>query len=518
MAKDRDATLKKAEELLRQGKLDEAIEAYVRLVEDQPRDLSSINALGDLYMRAGDVDRAIASFTLVADQLLADGVLPKAAALYKKALKAKGDHEHTLRQLAEIAARQGLLGDSKAYLRQLADLRRLRGDDGGAAESLIRPGTLDEVDADSRIAAARAAQERGDTRRASELLRMAADDLEHQGRRTEALDLLLSLARMELTSEEEHHARATLTRVLTIEPGRHDDVMAIAFDLAKGGRLESAFGCIDVVIDAALLGGDWDRAVEGLQTFVRTVPYVPALIQLVELCVDAGLDVPLREAQAQLADAYLQEGRGAEARVIAEDLLDHESASDDHAHRLLRALELVGVADANQVVEDRRSGRTAVADFSEHVDAGLPEAFEMLQEVEAPPVGIEVPMEIDLSETLDGIDATSSEPDDIAALEAAALVPQTRFNAASELGRLYVGRGDLQAGVEWLERAAEASPPRPQENHAVVYDLAVALARLGENTRALALLIELEAEAGEYRDVRARIEQLGRAQAGSHGR
>ena len=63
MAVDREAALKRAEKLLRQGKLDGAIEEYVRLIDDQPRDWNAINALGDLYVRAGDVDRAIAQFT-----------------------------------------------------------------------------------------------------------------------------------------------------------------------------------------------------------------------------------------------------------------------------------------------------------------------------------------------------------------------------------------------------------------------------------------------------------------------
>jgi tetratricopeptide (TPR) repeat protein len=121
---DRDAALKQAEKLLRQGKLDGAIAEYVRLVEDQPRDWTSINALGDLYARAGDVDRAVAQYTKVADYLFAEGFLPKANALYKKALKVKPDHEHTLLRLSQIASQQGLLADARMYLRQLGRQRR----------------------------------------------------------------------------------------------------------------------------------------------------------------------------------------------------------------------------------------------------------------------------------------------------------------------------------------------------------------------------------------------------------
>jgi hypothetical protein len=75
-------------------------------------------------------------------------------------------------------------------------------------------------------------------------------------------------------------------------------------------------------------------------------------------------------------------------------------------------------------------------------------------------------------------------------------------------------------GVEWLERAADGQAPTREEGCAVLYDLAGALERLGEPARALAVLIDLDADAAGYRDVRRRIEQLARTQvqAGSHQR
>ena len=119
MGIDRQALLRQAEQSLRQGRLGDAIAAYVRLAEDQPRDWNVSNALGDLYVRVGDVDRAVAEFTRVADFLFDEGFIPRAAALYKKTLKIKGGDQHTLLRLAEIAARQGLAAESKRYLQQL---------------------------------------------------------------------------------------------------------------------------------------------------------------------------------------------------------------------------------------------------------------------------------------------------------------------------------------------------------------------------------------------------------------
>jgi tetratricopeptide (TPR) repeat protein len=101
------------------------------------------------------------------------------------------------------------------------------------------------------------------------------------------------------------------------------------------------------------------------------------------------------------------------------------------------------------------------------------------------------------------------------ALQAAARVPQFRFKAAAQLGRLLAARGDAGGAIEWLERAAEAPATSPDEGFAVLYDLADALDRTGEPVRALAVFIELEADAGIYRDVRTRIEQLTTGAAGT---
>jgi hypothetical protein len=43
-----------------------------------------------------------------------------------------------------------------------------------------------------------------------------------------------------------------------------------------------------------------------------------------------------------------------------------------------------------------------------------------------------------------------------------------------------------------------------------MYDLADTLQRSGEGARALAVLLELQADAGQYRDVASRIERLSR--------
>jgi tetratricopeptide (TPR) repeat protein len=94
------------------------------------------------------------------------------------------------------------------------------------------------------------------------------------------------------------------------------------------------------------------------------------------------------------------------------------------------------------------------------------------------------------------------------ALEAAARSPQHRFRAGAMLAKSHLDAGDHAHAIEWYERAVEAPAPSPMAHHALLYELASVLEAQGESARALAVLIELQAEAGEYRDVSKRLEQL----------
>jgi tetratricopeptide (TPR) repeat protein len=99
-------------------------------------------------------------------------------------------------------------------------------------------------------------------------------------------------------------------------------------------------------------------------------------------------------------------------------------------------------------------------------------------------------------------------------LQNAARSPRQRFEAATALGRLYNREGDTSRAIEWLERAAEAPAPTVDEGRALLYDLGVLLDGSGETSRALAVFLELQADAGDYRDVPARIDRLARVQTG----
>jgi tetratricopeptide (TPR) repeat protein len=99
-------------------------------------------------------------------------------------------------------------------------------------------------------------------------------------------------------------------------------------------------------------------------------------------------------------------------------------------------------------------------------------------------------------------------------LRTAARDPQFRFRAASMLARIARDRRQFSDAVEWLERAAEAPAPTAEASHGLLYELGDTLESMREDARALAVFIELQASAPDYRDVADRIAALSRRQSG----
>ena len=652
MAIDRAEALKKAEKLLRTGKLDLAIAEYLRLVEDYPKDWAARNSLGDLFVRAGQLDKAVAQYAQIADHLLNEGFLPRAAALYRKILKIAPDQESVLLQLAEISATQGLLADAKGHFTSIAARRRARGDRAGADEITVRLGTLDPSDFDARVLAAQTLAQNGDPLGAARLYRTMHADLLEKGRAVEAVGalreavrynpedvegrvelakaaladgdlsaagsyldratagddpaLLLALIEIELRAGRMDGARETLSGFVRRDAAGRSRVVELAWTLATSSP-EGAFVCIDTVVDAELAAGNYMDAAAVLQEFVTRVSgQIGALLKLVEICVDGGLEATMYETQAHLADAYLERGQGAEARVIAEDLVAREPWEPAHIDRFRRALVMLDVPDPDSLIADRLSGQgpfvatdpfMAPESFGEPEEPVLRPAGDREQPVgdAAPPAEVAAPAEeapsmagarrpppgepdiplrpraaaaaekpptrqkapevdIDLSQMLTELQGVPAEPETleeafadrrseasreqgakeaakqltlartylemgmteeaIGALTRAAKVPAHRFEAGALLGRIYIRKNDAPHAIEWLERAAQAPAPTPDEGRALFYDLGVVLDLSGETSRALAVFMELQADAGDYKDVAARIQRLSRVQTG----
>jgi tetratricopeptide (TPR) repeat protein len=82
------------------------------------------------------------------------------------------------------------------------------------------------------------------------------------------------------------------------------------------------------------------------------------------------------------------------------------------------------------------------------------------------------------------------------------------------LAQLYRDIGDIPRAIEWCERAAEAPPSSPEDGARLMYDLADLLETMGENGRALAVFMEIDAGIPGFMDVTIRIARLSGDQVG----
>ena len=87
---------------MQQGKLQNAIAEYDKVLKHDAKDLTVNNTIGDLYARLGDREKAIACFKMVGDAYAAQGFTVKGIAMYKKITKLQPSVESSLK-LAKVS-------------------------------------------------------------------------------------------------------------------------------------------------------------------------------------------------------------------------------------------------------------------------------------------------------------------------------------------------------------------------------------------------------------------------------
>src|SRR4029079_16542952 len=117
---NKQKVLSAAEKFVQQGKLQNAITEYEKILKNDSKDLTVNNTVGDLYARLGDTEKAVACFKSVGDAYAAQGFTVKGIAMYKKITKLKPSLDGVLK-LAELYTQQGLFNDARAQYLQVAD-------------------------------------------------------------------------------------------------------------------------------------------------------------------------------------------------------------------------------------------------------------------------------------------------------------------------------------------------------------------------------------------------------------
>ncbi|HMK30006.1 MAG TPA: tetratricopeptide repeat protein [Terriglobales bacterium] len=234
--------LASAEKHVQQGKIPNAIAEYEKIIEKDPKDLTVLNTIGDLYARLGQPDKAGDYFKRVGDAYASDGFTVKAIAMYKKLTKLNPSATASLQKLAELYTTQGLYTDARAQYMQLAD-HFIKGNDHDGAIRVFQK--MLEMDPDNVALQSKLAdlyQKMGRKKEAGEIYQRAAASLQERG-----------------SSEA---AEQALARLLALEPGNIDALFMrgkVAMDLGDG---ESAVKYLEQVPDI-------DSRLDGLQALLK---------------------------------------------------------------------------------------------------------------------------------------------------------------------------------------------------------------------------------------------------------
>src|ERR1700726_3133109 len=238
---NKQKALSAAEKFVQQGKLQNAIAEYEKVLKADPKELTVSNTIGDLYARLGQSDKAIESFKSVGDAYAAQGFTVKAIAMYKKLTKLRPTLEIVLR-LAELYTQQGLFNDARAQYLQVA-------------EEFLREGQLEQavrifqktLEMDPENVAMR-------TRLAEVYVRL--------GKKTEAWQIFSAAAETLRAKGQLGPAEEILQRMITLDPGNGYALLLRGRNAFDAGDIAAAGKCLEKVADL-------DSHPEGLRTLLQ---------------------------------------------------------------------------------------------------------------------------------------------------------------------------------------------------------------------------------------------------------
>ncbi len=127
MSFDRSKAMRNAERHVAQGKIRSAISEYKTVVENDPRDFSTLNMLGDLYLKDSAKSEAIRCYTLVAEHYRKQGFSHKAIAVYNKISRLKPNSVEISEKLAELYKTKGSVSEAKSHYTTLAEHYQSKG-------------------------------------------------------------------------------------------------------------------------------------------------------------------------------------------------------------------------------------------------------------------------------------------------------------------------------------------------------------------------------------------------------
>jgi pilus assembly protein FimV len=263
------------DEYKKRGKLRDAGDALRKMAEIDPGDLKIRSLLADLYMRDGNVAKAIEEYVAIAEELNKKGHLAEALQVLEKGLK----HDPKSARLRAELARIHLLQKNYDKAAQILE----------------------------------------------EAARQAPNDAPIQ----------LKLGEAYLGAKKIEQAEGVFRRLLQQDPNDQDARILLGRVYILKGLFDQAFDQLLPVLDRLIDRKEGERAAQLLQQIVqRNDSHTKSLSKLVEVYRGLRKDSAVTQTYQQLSEAYIKDGQLDEAASVLEILVETDPQNEQHRSKL----------------------------------------------------------------------------------------------------------------------------------------------------------------------------------------
>ena len=392
---NKQKVLSNAEKYVQQGKIQNAIAEYEKVLKNDAKDLTVTNTVGDLYSRLGETDKATACFKTVGDAYASQGFTVKAIAMYKKICKLQPSLESLLK-LAELYSQQGLFNDARAQYLQVAEEFLKVNELDNAVRIFQKVLEMDPENSGMRVRLAEVYVRLGKKTDAWQIFSAAAESLRSKGSLGEAEAILQRMLKLDpgntyallmqgknmVESGDAAGAAATLQKIPEIdshpdglrdllkaylqtgqlsEAGGvasklltvHNDLAAIssfADALMQAGQYENALQVFDQHAER-LLAENSDKVLDYLHAIIGHVRDNPDSLQkLLDLFNKAADTTHVSEVMELLAHASVQSGDLARASDLYQKLTAIEPANPLHMQNYQQVVSQLSGTTGNKLI------------------------------------------------------------------------------------------------------------------------------------------------------------------------
>jgi len=383
MSLNKSKALRTAEKYALQGKIPAAIDEYRKVVSADPGDLTTVNTLGDLYVRAGRIQDAISNFSRIANSYREGGFTLKAIAMLKKISKLDPTNIETAMKLANLYSQQGLLVEARQQYLHVADAYARSGQTRKALEAYQKIADLDPSNTSVRMKLGEIYSREGMTDQAHEAFIMAGAEFLRKGDNEQALnanlkaisinsdsrqaltaiatiytqqgqtdraisvlceafernpgdvELLTILGRTYLSAGMMDDAERTFLSLVELDRNRYHYLLEVGRRFLQIGDLDRAAEQIDGCIEVLIAKREEDKAIDFLRRVLdKEINHIGALKRLAQIFLRIREDHNLIATLNSLVEAAMRKGDDHEAITALKELARLEPDEPLHLQRL----------------------------------------------------------------------------------------------------------------------------------------------------------------------------------------